>query len=84
MDPDHTDFIRHTITFCVVNEHGRIQADQTCPFVLREILKGDTLTLTFGQALPIPEPPPTPASNPHANAQANAHANARADTHAYT
>ena len=60
--PPNDSFIGEDITFWIVNESGRIQADEVISFV-PSLPLARTLNLTFSDPLPVP-PTPTPTSTP--------------------
>ena len=62
--PPSSDFDSRPISFWIVNEHGRIQAQQADTFnpTVRTLTR--TLALTFTEPLPEPPPTPTPTMTP--------------------
>ena len=58
VNPSSEDLVGHTIFFYLVNEHGKIRADESRPYI--GVFDFYVQDLTFVDPLPIPEPTPTP------------------------
>jgi len=62
VNPNNEDLVGHTITFYLVNEFGRIQANEQRPYI--GVFDFYVQDLTFG--IPLPQPAPTPTPYPTA------------------
>lgn len=56
VNPDNEDLVGHTITFYLVNEHGRIRAVESRPYIA--VFDFYVQDLTFVDPMPLPPPPP--------------------------
>ncbi len=54
--------VGHTIYFYLVNEHGRVRAEESKPYI--GVFDFYVQDLTFVEPLPVPEPDPTPEPTP--------------------
>ncbi len=62
VNPSSEALIGHTIYFYLVNEHGRVRAEESRPYI--GVFDFYVQDLTFVEPLPAPEPDPTPEPTP--------------------
>ena len=62
VNPSSEALLGHTIYFYLINEHGRIRAEETRPYI--GVFDFYVQDLTFVEPLPTPAPDPTPEPTP--------------------
>ena len=62
VNPSNEALIGHTIYFYLVNEHGRVRAEESRPYI--GVFDFYVQDLTFLEPLPVPDPDPTPEPTP--------------------
>lgn len=62
VNPSNEALVGHTIYFYLVNEHGRVRAEESRPYI--GVFDFYVQDLNFLEALPVPDPDPTPEPTP--------------------